>query len=142
VRELTPVRKKKHRVMRILKHRHENRSCDWVFCDWVFPNVARATLRDPDNTRARMRDVIAGTDWTGLHPHAFRQLVATRLDSAGLSAHEIANYLPHERISMTHDDYMDRHVAGSAYQRRCLRSCRPTWANEMSNGRADLAHDR
>ncbi|HZE01985.1 MAG TPA: tyrosine-type recombinase/integrase [Pseudonocardiaceae bacterium] len=37
---------------------------------------------------------------------AFRHLVATRLDQAGLSAREIADYLGHERISMTQDVYM------------------------------------
>lgn len=41
------------------------------------------------------------TQWVGLHPHAFRHLVATMLDSAGLSAREIADYLGHERVSMT-----------------------------------------
>jgi integrase len=41
-------------------------------------------------------------------PHAFRHLVATRLDAAGLSTREIADYLGHERISMSQDVYMSR----------------------------------
>ena len=46
-------------------------------------------------------------------PHAFRHLVATRLDAAGLSAREIADYLRHERVSMTQDVYMARRLAGA-----------------------------
>ncbi|WP_239028989.1 hypothetical protein [Pseudonocardia acidicola] len=45
---------------------------------------------------------------------AFRHLVATRLDAAGLSACEIADYLGHERVSLTQDVYMARRVAGAA----------------------------
>jgi len=79
---------------------------------WVFPST-RGTLRDPDNTRKRLREVVAGTEWEGLHPHAFRHLVATRLDAAGLSAREIADYLGHERISMTQDVYMSHKSTGA-----------------------------
>jgi integrase len=81
--------------------------------EWIFPTT-RLTVRDPDNTRARLRDVVRGTPWEGLHPHAFRHLVATRLDRAGLSAREIADYLGHERISMTQDVYMARQTTGVA----------------------------
>ncbi len=80
---------------------------------WVFPSTA-GTLRDPDNTRKQLRQVLADTEWKGLHPHAFRHLVATRLDAAGLSAREIADYLGHEKVSMTQDVYMSRRVAGAA----------------------------
>jgi integrase len=79
---------------------------------WVFPST-RGTLRDPDNTRKQLREVVAGTSWAGLHPHAFRHLVATRLDAAGLSAREIADYLGHERVSMTQDVYMTRKATGA-----------------------------
>ncbi|MGH3568649.1 MAG: tyrosine-type recombinase/integrase [Pseudonocardia sp.] len=79
---------------------------------WVFPST-RGTLRDPDNTRKALRQVVAGTEWEGLHPHAFRHLVATRLDAAGLTAREIADYLGHERVSMTQDVYMSRKSAGT-----------------------------
>jgi len=37
--------------------------------------------------------VFEGTEWEGLHPHAFRRPVATRLDAKGFSAREIADYL-------------------------------------------------
>ncbi len=80
---------------------------------WVFPST-RGTLRDPDTTRQQLRKVLRGTPWAGLHPHAFRHLVATRLDAAGLSAREIADYLGHERVSMTQDVYMSRRVTGRA----------------------------
>ena len=36
------------------------------------------------------------------------------MDQAGLSAREIADYLGHERISMTRDVYMSRQMAGAA----------------------------
>lgn len=79
---------------------------------WVFPST-RGTLRDPDNTRKALREAVAGTEWQGLHPHAFRHLVATRLDAAGLTAREIADYLGHERVSMTQDVYMSRKSTGA-----------------------------
>jgi integrase len=79
---------------------------------WVFPS-SNGKLRDPDNTRKQLREVLTGTDWAGLHPHAFRHLVATRLDAAGLTAREIADYLGHERISMTQDVYMSRKATGT-----------------------------
>ncbi|MFR9730987.1 site-specific integrase [Saccharopolyspora sp. MS10] len=78
---------------------------------WVYP-TSTGTLRDPDNTRADLREAVGGTEWEGLHPHAFRHLVATVLDAAGLSAREIADYLGHERVSMTQDVYMHRKSKG------------------------------
>jgi integrase len=39
--------------------------------------------------------------------------VATRLDAKGLSAREIADYLGHERVSMTQDVYMARRITGT-----------------------------
>jgi integrase len=80
--------------------------------EWVFPST-KGTLRDAENTRTRLRAVLKGTEWEGLHPHAFRRLVATRLDAKGLSAREIADYLGHERVSMTQDVYMARRVTGA-----------------------------
>jgi integrase len=94
-------------VLDLLKRRHVE-----SLCGWIFP-MARLTLRNPDNTRARLRDVVRGTPWEGLHPRAFRHLV-TQLDRAGLSAREIADYLGHERVSMTQDVYMSRGTNGVA----------------------------
>ncbi|HWE91839.1 MAG TPA: site-specific integrase [Pseudonocardiaceae bacterium] len=48
-------------VMGILKRRYAARRCAWVF-----PSPTRPTLRDPDNTRAKLRQVVEGTDWVGL----------------------------------------------------------------------------
>jgi integrase len=66
-------------VLDLFQRRHTD-----ALSEWIFPS-ARLTLRDPDNTRARLRDVVWKTRWEGLHPHAFRHLVATRLDQAGVS---------------------------------------------------------
>jgi integrase len=77
---------------------------------WVFPSTA-GTLRDPDNTRKQLRQTLADTEWANLHPHVFRHLVAGRLDAESLSARNIADYLGHERVSMTQDVYMARRVA-------------------------------
>lgn len=93
-------------VVALLRRRHAD-----SHGPWVFPST-RGTLRDPDNTRKQLREVVAGSAWEGLHPHAFRHLVATRLDAAGLSAREIADYLGHERVSMTQDVYMSRKMTG------------------------------
>ncbi|MPY83496.1 MAG: tyrosine-type recombinase/integrase [Actinophytocola sp.] len=95
-------------VMEILKRRQADSESAWVF-----PS-ATGTLRDPDNTRARFRRVVKGTTFEGLHPHDFRHYVAGKLDDAGLSAREIADYLGHERISTTQEDYMERGVVGES----------------------------
>jgi len=93
-------------VMGILKRRYgESTSV------YVFPS-ATGTLRDPDNTRGGFRQVLAGTSFEGAHPHDFRHYVADVLDKAGLGAREIADYLGHDRISTTYEDYMERGVVG------------------------------
>lgn len=94
--------------MDMLKKRHADSGSEWVY-----PSV-RGTLRDPDNTRADLREAVAESEFVGLHPHAFRHLVATVLDAAGLTAREIADYLGHERVSMTQDVYMNRKSRGSS----------------------------
>lgn len=93
-------------VMDILKRRYSDGLCEWVFLS------TRLTLRDPENTRKYLRRAVAGTRWEWLHPHTFRHYVATRLDDAGLSAQEIADYLGHDDVSTTQDVYMDRGVVG------------------------------
>lgn len=95
-------------LMDMLKSRHAESESEWVF------PTTTGTLRDPDNARADLRDAVKETQWAGLHPHAFRHLVATMLDAAGLSAREIADYLGHERVSMTQDVYMTRKSRGSS----------------------------
>ena len=95
-------------LMDMLKERHAEAESEWVF------PTTTGTLRDPDNARADLRDAVKETQWAGLHPHAFRHLVATMLDAAGLSAREIADYLGHERVSMTQDVYMTRKSRGSS----------------------------
>jgi integrase len=93
-------------VMEILKRRYAESSSEWAF-----PST-RGTLRDPDNTRKYIRNVVAGTPFEGLHPHDFRHYIAGILDDAGLTARQIADYLGHERISTTQEEYMERGVVG------------------------------
>lgn len=93
-------------VMDVLKRRYQEAESPWAF-----PSTT-GTLRDPDNTRARIREVVRETPYEGLHPHDFRHYVAGLLDSRGLSARDIADYLGHERISTTQEDYMERGVVG------------------------------
>ncbi|SES06738.1 site-specific integrase [Lentzea albida] len=93
-------------AMDVLRRRRPNSESEWVF-----PSSS-GTLRDPDNTRKALRSVLEGSEWEGLHPHAFRHLVATQLDAAGLSAREIADYLGHAQVSMTQDVYMNRKSVG------------------------------
>jgi integrase len=93
-------------VMEILKRRHAASESEWVF-----PSE-RGTLRDPDNTRKYIRRVVDGTPFKGLHPHDWRHYVAGTADESGLTARQIADYLGHDRISTTQDDYMERGVVG------------------------------
>lgn len=72
------------------------------------PHPAALPLRTP----GRFRQVVEGSAFKGTHPHDFRHYVAGRLDSAGRSAREIADYLGHEWISTTQEDYMERGVVG------------------------------
>ncbi|OUE25507.1 site-specific integrase [Clavibacter michiganensis] len=78
----------------------------------VFPSVL-GKLRDPSNT---LKDWRLNRDRLGAPDtsfHSFRKYVATALDSAGLSAREIAEYLGHRRPSLTQDTYMSRKVGGT-----------------------------
>lgn len=93
-------------VLEILKRRYAE-----VESPYVFPSSS-GSLRDPDNTRGRFRQVLADTPHEGAHPHDFRHYVADALDKARLSAREIADYLGHDRISTTYEDYMERGVVG------------------------------
>lgn len=92
-------------VMDILKQREAEATTPYLF-----PSLT-GTLRDPDNTRKYLRRVVANTEFQGLHAHDFRHYVATILDGV-LTAREIADYLGHERISTTQEDYMERGVVG------------------------------
>src|SRR5690606_36354540 len=66
-------------VMDVLKRRHVE-----SVSQWVFP-TSTGSLRDPSNTAAQFRKVVAGTPFEGLSPHDFRHYVADALDRAGLS---------------------------------------------------------
>ena len=73
----------------------------------------------PKISSSRRRAVIA--DLASSIVRADGVAVATRLDKAGLSAREIADYLGHERISMTQDVYMTR--KGDRGQREHCAGC-------------------
>jgi integrase len=73
----------------------------------VFPSSA-GTWRDPDNFRARWREVRSDLGVPDATSHSFRKTVATLIDDQGLSARIGADHLGHSRISMTQDKYMAR----------------------------------
>jgi integrase len=73
----------------------------------VFPSTA-GTWRDPDNFRARWREVRGGLGVPDVTSHSFRKSVATLIDDEGLSARIGADHLGHARITMTQDKYMAR----------------------------------
>ena len=73
----------------------------------IFPSMA-GTWRDPDNFRARWREVREALGVPDATSHSFRKTVATLIDDEGLSARIGADHLGHSRISMTQDKYMAR----------------------------------
>ncbi|MDG5773976.1 site-specific integrase [Mycolicibacterium fortuitum] len=73
----------------------------------IFPSTA-GTWRDPDNFRARWREVRDALGVPDATSHSFRKTVATLIDDEGLSARIGADHLGHSRISMTQDKYMAR----------------------------------
>lgn len=75
----------------------------------VFANVDGG-WRDPSNTRRDLRRA-RGDEFAWVTSHVFRKTAATILDSAGLSAREVADQLGHARPSITQDIYLARKVA-------------------------------
>ena len=62
----------------------------------IFPSTA-GTLRDPDNFRARWREVRQNLGVPDATSHSFRKTVATLIDDEGLSARIGADHLGHSR---------------------------------------------
>ncbi|SIM21774.1 Phage integrase (fragment) [Mycobacteroides abscessus subsp. abscessus] len=73
----------------------------------IFPSTA-GSWRDPDNFRARWREVRESLGVPDVTSHSFRKSVATLIDDEGLSARIGADHLGHSRVSMTQDKYMAR----------------------------------
>ncbi|HZN82024.1 MAG TPA: site-specific integrase [Mycobacterium sp.] len=73
----------------------------------IFPSTA-GTWRDPDNFRARWREVREELGVPDVTSHSFRKTVATLIDDEGLSARIGADHLGHARVSETQDTYMAR----------------------------------
>jgi integrase len=79
----------------------------------LFPD-ARGGWRDPSNTSRCFREARERAGFGWVTSHVFRKTVATTLDSAGLSAREIADQLGHAKPSMTQDVYLGRGAVGPA----------------------------
>jgi integrase len=73
----------------------------------IFPSTA-GTWRDPDNFRARWREVREALGVPEITSHSFRKTVATLIDDEGLSAQIGADHLGHARVSETMDTHMAR----------------------------------
>lgn len=78
----------------------------------VFP-APLGGLRDRSNTQADLRDAFKAAGVASITSHVLRKTTATLLDSAGLSAREIADQLGHAKPSMTTDVYLGRQVAST-----------------------------
>jgi hypothetical protein len=93
----------------------------------VFP-APLGGWRDPSNTQADLRDVLAsaGFDWGS--SQVFRTTVATVMDHAGLSSRAAADQLGHANTSMTTDVHFGRKVAatGTAAVLEALGDLAPT----------------
>jgi integrase len=110
VRQEYPKTEKTERVhplpvktMELLRRRHDRLG---EFTTLLFPTPLMR-LRDPSNTQREIRERRVLLGYPKLMTHSFRKTVATLLDTAGLSATEIADYLGHENPSMTQDVYMN-----------------------------------
>jgi integrase len=78
----------------------------------VFPTLFGG-LRDPSDTEGLWHRNRERLGYPDLKNHGLRKTCATLLDTAGLSARAIAEYLGHAKPSMTQDIYMSRN-AGTA----------------------------
>jgi len=105
-------------ALAILTNRNETQPGNEL--DLVFPSMF-GKLRDTSNTESDWRTSRDRLGYPGFSSHGFRKTVATALDSAGLSARDIADYLGHAHPSMTQDVYMARNT-GSAIAAAALGS--------------------
>jgi integrase len=76
----------------------------------LFPSPL-GNLRDASNTAADLRDAFENAGFGWATSHVLRKTTASVLDSAGMSAREIADQLGHARPSITMDRYMGRKIA-------------------------------
>jgi integrase len=81
--------------------RYQSRPNEWGV---VFTAPAGG-LRDPSNTQADLRVVFTAAGYGRVTSHIYRKIVATLMDSAGLSARQAADQLGHAKVSMTQDNY-------------------------------------
>jgi len=77
--------------------------------EYVFPAALRRTgLRDPSNTAHHIKAAFTALGIEEVTSHAFRRMVATMMDEAGLSPRNAADQLGHAKPSLTMDIYMSR----------------------------------
>jgi integrase len=75
----------------------------------VFPAARRRDqLRDPSNTAHHIKQAFVSMGLEDVTSHAFRRMVATMMDDAGLSPRNAADQLGHAKPSLTMDVYMTR----------------------------------
>ena len=75
----------------------------------VFPAARRRdALRDPSNTAHHIKAAFVAMGIEDVTSHAFRRMVATMMDDAGLSPRNAADQLGHAKPSLTMDVYMSR----------------------------------
>lgn len=101
------------KLLDMLRQRYKTRRGDLVF-----PTID-GTPRDPNNVERALREERDAMKFPGVTSHSLRKCVATMLDSAGMSARDIADYLGHSRVSVTQDIYMQRN-RDSAKTAACL----------------------
>lgn len=65
-------------------------------------------LRDPSALQAEIRERRDALGYPGLSTHTFRKTCAQILDTSGLTAAEIAQYLGHEDLTVTQNVYLAR----------------------------------
>lgn len=78
----------------------------------IFPDSIGG-WRDLSNTSRDLRQARGSEEFAWVTSHVFRKTAATELDSAGLSARQIADQLGHARPSITQDLYMGRQAVTS-----------------------------
>ena len=73
----------------------------------IFPSTA-GMWRDPDNFRARWREMRETLGVPHAMSHSFGKTVATLIDDEELSVRIGADHVGHSRITMTQDKYLAR----------------------------------
>lgn len=95
--------------------------------DQLFPSFRDLEVRDPGEVQKQLRALRAGLGYPNLSTHSFRKTVATRLDSEGMSAAEIAAYLGHANPSVTQDVYLRNSSTGFRKASQAMSTAASEW---------------